>query len=84
MTEQAIPTLALIALAAVLAPLVAELLRRFIAVPEVVLLIIFGIILGPFVLNIAHSNSIVTALSDFGLTYLMFLAGTEVDPATLR
>ena len=84
MTEQAIPTLALIALAAVLAPLVAELLRRFIAVPEVVLLIIFGIILGPFVLNIAHSNSIVTALSDFGLTYLMFLAGTEVDPATMR
>jgi Kef-type K+ transport system membrane component KefB len=27
---------------------------------------------------------VVTALSDFGLTYLMFLAGTEVDVATMR
>jgi Kef-type K+ transport system membrane component KefB len=84
MSEAAVPTLALIALAAVLAPLVAEVLHRFVAVPEVVIQIIFGIILGPYVLNIAHPNSVVTALSDFGLTYLMFLAGTEIDVATMR
>ena len=83
MTEAAIPTLALIAIAAVLSPLVAEFLRRFVVVPEVVIQIIFGI-LGPYVFNLARSNSIVTALSDFGLTYLMFLAGTEVDPAIMR
>jgi Kef-type K+ transport system membrane component KefB len=84
MTEAAIPTLALIAVAAVLSPLVTESLRRFVAVPEVVIQIIFGILLGPYVFNLARSNSIVTALSDFGLTYLMFLAGTEVDVATMR
>ena len=84
MTEAAIPTLALIAIAAVLSPLVAEFLRRFVVVPEVVIQIIFGILLGPYVFNLARSNSIVTALSDFGLTYLMFLAGTEVDPAIMR
>jgi Kef-type K+ transport system membrane component KefB len=84
MVEAAVPTLVLIALAAVLSPLVAEFLRRFIAVPEVVLQIIFGILLGPSVLNLAHSNQIVTALSDLGLTYLMFLAGTEVDVAIFR
>jgi Kef-type K+ transport system membrane component KefB len=84
MSESAIPTLALIALAAVLAPLLAELLHRFVAVPEVVIQIILGIIIGPYVLNLAHSNSIVSALSDFGLTYLMFLAGTEIDVATMR
>ena len=84
MIESAIPTLVLIGLAAVLAPIVAEWSRRFIAVPEVVIQIIFGILLGPYVLNIAHPNNIVTALSDFGLTYLMFLAGTELDLSTMR
>jgi Kef-type K+ transport system membrane component KefB len=84
MAEAAVPTLALIAVAAVLSPLVAEFLRRFVAVPEVVLQIIFGILLGPYVLNLARSNSVITALSDLGLTYLMFLAGTEVDVAIIR
>jgi Kef-type K+ transport system membrane component KefB len=84
MIEGAIPTLVLIGLAAVLAPIVAEWSRRFIAVPEVVIQIIFGILLGPYVLDIAHPNSIVAALSDFGLTYLMFLAGTELDLSTMR
>ncbi len=84
MIESAIPTLVLIGLAAVLAPIVAEWSRRFIAVPEVVIQIVFGILLGPFVLNLAHPNNIVTALSDFGLTYLMFLAGTELDLSTMR
>jgi Kef-type K+ transport system membrane component KefB len=84
MIEEAIPTLVLIGIAAVLAPIVAEWSRRFIAVPEVVIQIIFGIVLGPYVLDIAHPNSIVTALADFGLTYLMFLAGTELDLATMR
>ena len=84
MIESAIPTLVLIGVAAVLAPIVAEWLRRFIAVPEVVIQIIFGILLGPYVLNLAHPNSLVTSLADFGLTYLMFLAGTELDLSVMR
>jgi Kef-type K+ transport system membrane component KefB len=84
MTEAAIPTLVLIALAAVLSPIIAEGLRRFIAVPEVVIMIILGIILGPYVLGLAHTNDVVTSLSDFGLTFLMFLAGTELDLAGMR
>ncbi len=84
MIESAIPTLVLIGLAGVLAPIIAEGSRRFIAVPEVVILIVLGIVLGPYVLDLAHSNNIVTALSDFGLTYLMFLAGTELDLSTMR
>jgi Kef-type K+ transport system membrane component KefB len=84
MIESAIPTLVLIGIAAVLAPIVAEWSRRIIAIPEVVIQIIFGILLGPYVLNLAHPNNIVTALADFGLTYLMFLAGTELDLSTMR
>ncbi len=84
MIETAIPTLVLIAAAAVLAPIIAEASRRFLPVPEVVILILFGILLGPYVLALAHPNSVVTALSEFGLTYLMFLAGTELDLSVMR
>ena len=52
--------------------------------PEVVIQILLGIVLGPYVLNLARSNNIVTALSELGLTYLMFLAGTELDLSTMR
>jgi Kef-type K+ transport system membrane component KefB len=83
MIDAAIPTLVLIGLAAVFAPIIAEGLRRFFPVPEVVIQILLGIMLGPYVLNLAHPNSIVTALSDFGLTFLMFMAGTELDLATM-
>jgi len=84
MIEDAIPTLVLIGLAAVLAPIIAEGTRRFLPVPEVVIQILFGILIGPYVLALAHPNTIVTALSDFGLTYLMFLAGTELDLEIMR
>ncbi len=84
MIAGAIPTLVLIGMAAVLAPIIAEALRRFAPVPEVVIQILLGIMLGPYVLGWAHTNVIVTALSDFGLTFLMFLAGTELDLATMR
>ena len=82
--SQAVPTLLLIGLAAILAPILSDLSRRFVPVPEVVIEIILGIIIGPYVLAIAHPSSIVTALSDLGLTYLMFLAGTELDLGKMR
>jgi Kef-type K+ transport system membrane component KefB len=82
--DAAVPTLVLIAAAAVVAPLLADLSRRVVPVPEVVIQILLGILLGPFVLGLAHRNDIVSAMSDFGLTYLMFLAGTELDVATMR
>ena len=84
MISTAIPTLVLIAAAAVLAPIIAEGSRRFLPVPEVVIQILLGILLGPYVLALAHPDSVVTALSDFGLTYLMFLAGTELDLSIMR
>jgi Kef-type K+ transport system membrane component KefB len=70
--------------ASVLVPIVAEGVGRFVAVPEVVSPVVFGIILGPYALALAHPNDIVAALSDFGLTYLMFLAGTELDLSRMK
>ncbi len=82
--DTAIPTLVLIAAAAVVAPLIAELIQRVVPIPEVVIEILLGILLGPYVLALAHPSSVVSAFSDFGLTYLMFLAGTELDLTTMR
>ena len=52
MIEASIPTLVLIAAIAVISPLLAERLRRF-NVPDVVLELAFGIIVGPYVLKLA-------------------------------
>ena len=79
MIEYGIPLAGLIAAAAVLAPIIAEGARRFLAVPEVVIQILLGIAPGALRPGPGHPNSVVTALSDFGLTFLMFLAGTELD-----
>jgi Kef-type K+ transport system membrane component KefB len=81
---QALPTLLLIALAAVVAPILADASRRFVPVPEVVIQILLGVLIGPSVLALTRSSSVVTALSDLGLTYLMFLAGLELDVTRLR
>lgn len=81
---QALPTLLLIALAAVVAPILADLSRRVVPVPEVVIQILLGVLIGPSVLALTQTNSVVTALSELGLTYLMFLAGLELDVTRMR
>ncbi len=83
MTSAAVGTLVLIALAAVLAPILSELSGRL-AIPEIVIQIVLGILIGPYVLNLAHLDSVVTGLSDLGLTFLIFLAGYELDLERIR
>ncbi len=83
MTTASVTTLVLIALAAVLAPVLSE-LTGAIAIPEIVIQIGLGILMGPYVLNIAHVSGVVTGLSDLGLTFLIFLAGYELDLQKIR
>ncbi len=78
MTAGAVGTLVLIGLAAVLAPILSELTGRL-AIPEIVIQIGLGILIGPYVLDLAHVNSTVTGLADLGLTYLIFMAGYELN-----
>jgi len=82
-TEAAIPTLVLIAVAAVLGPIMAE-LAQGLRIPSVVIELSLGIVMGPYVLKLVHVNSLVTALSDMGLTFLMFLAGYELELQRLK
>ena len=71
-------SLALIIVAAVLAPLAAEALRRF-RIPGVVLEIAFGVVIGQQVLGLAEVTPVVAGFGNLGLSFLMFLAGYEID-----
>jgi len=69
----------LIALAAAMAPLLAQAFGRWISIPSTVIEIVLGIVIGPAALGIAHKDDFVNTLSNFGLVLLFFLAGYEVD-----
>src|SRR5687768_1651410 len=71
-------SLALIVVVAVLAPLGAEALKRF-RIPGVVLEIVLGIVIGQQVLGIAEVTDTISTFGDLGLSFLMFLAGFEID-----
>jgi Kef-type K+ transport system membrane component KefB len=83
MTPSAISTLVLIGIVAVASPILAELTGRL-AVPGVVFELGLGIVIGPAVFGVAHPASVIVALEDMGLSYLMFLAGLELELARIR
>jgi Kef-type K+ transport system membrane component KefB len=67
-----------VAAVAALAPILADLSRR-VRLPIVVAEVALGILVGPDVLELAHSDDFVEALSTFGLAFLFFLAGLEIE-----
>ncbi|MEV5676293.1 cation:proton antiporter [Streptomyces sp. NPDC052179] len=77
-------TLILIMAMAVLAPLLAYAVGRRLSVPVVIFEISLGIIIGPDVLGWAHHDAVIDALSDLGLSMLIFLAGYEIQFAAVR
>jgi Kef-type K+ transport system membrane component KefB len=76
-------SLVLIFLIAAVAPLLCEWIPR-IRLPLVVMEIILGIVLGPQVLGWAATGPTIEVLANFGLAFLFFLAGFEVDFPTIR
>ncbi|MCX4514364.1 cation:proton antiporter [Streptomyces sp. NBC_01619] len=52
--------------------------------PGPVLEIVAGVVLGPAVLNLVQPDATVEALSIIGLSFLLFLAGLEIDFRQLR
>jgi Kef-type K+ transport system membrane component KefB len=72
-----------IAAAAVIAPLLSELLRRW-RIPSVLFELLLGILVGPAVLGWVELVPFVDGLSQLGLAILFFLAGYEIDFARLK
>ena len=79
---QALQSLFVVALVAALAPLIVGLIPRL-RVPQVVVLIVCGVIVGPQVLGLAEPVSI-ELLSNVGLGFLFLLAGYELELALFR
>ncbi|RPF19927.1 cation:proton antiporter [Myceligenerans xiligouense] len=79
MDEQSLMMLALITLAAVVAPFLADRVEPRLKVPSVVFEILLGVLLGPALLDLVEKTDVVDALSDLGLAFLLFLAGYEIE-----
>jgi Kef-type K+ transport system membrane component KefB len=67
-----------IALVAVASPLLSALVPRRL-VPETVLLLAFGVVIGPHALGIATMGEAVDAFRELGLGMLFLLAGYEIE-----
>ena len=71
-----------VALVAALTPLVVALLPGP-RIPQVVIFLLGGVLIGPHVLGLADTASI-QLLANIGLGFLFLLAGDELDPRLLR
>ena len=63
--------------------IVPNLLKKF-NIPAITSIMIAGIIIGPYGLNILQLDETLKVIADFGAIMLMFLAGLEVDNETLK
>src|SRR6516165_7989609 len=79
---QGLDDLVAVALVAALAPIVVAILPGP-RVPQVVIFLVGGVLIGPHVLGLAETSSI-KLVANIGLGFLFLLAGYELDPALLR
>jgi Kef-type K+ transport system membrane component KefB len=80
--NQGLADLVAVALVAALAPLVVAVLPGP-RIPQVVILLLGGVLIGPHVLGVAETSNI-QLLANIGLGFLFLLAGYELDPGLLR
>ncbi|WP_037318279.1 cation:proton antiporter [Salegentibacter sp. Hel_I_6] len=59
--------------------LISPVLLRKINIPGIIVLIISGIIIGPFGTGLLEQNTAIDLFSKIGLLYIMFIAGLELD-----
>ena len=78
------PTLLIVPVLAVLAPLFARGLGRWVRVPIVVFELLLGILVGPSLLGWAQPDAFIDTLSQFGLAMLFFVAGSEIEFSVFR
>ena len=78
-----IPSLLVVLAVAVAAPLIGEVTRR-IGLSVVVLELLLGVAIGPQGLGWAAPEGPVPYLASFGMAFLFFLAGLEIDLHAIR
>lgn len=71
-----------IVLAAAICPILAKLIPHKL-IPETVLLLLAGTLMGPYAMGVIKLTESVNLLSDLGLAFLFLLAGYEIRPKSL-
>jgi Kef-type K+ transport system membrane component KefB len=82
--DPAIGTIVLVPLVAVAASLLATLVGRVAKVPLVVFEIVLGLLVGPSILGWIPKSDGLDFLANFGLAFLFFMAGNEIDFAAIK
>lgn len=59
-------------------------IARLLHQPLLIAHIITGIIVGPFVLDVVHSEEVIHTFSSFGITLLLFIIGLGLNPRVVR
>jgi Kef-type K+ transport system membrane component KefB len=75
--------LLIVSVVAFAAPFVLGLFPR-VRLPAVIVEIVAGIVIGPSVLGLVEADDTVAVIALMGLTFVLFLAGLEIDFARLR
>jgi Kef-type K+ transport system membrane component KefB len=83
MEEISFSGLVVVAAIALAAPLLLGLVPRL-RLPAVVLEIVAGIVVGPAVLDWVETDTVIRVFALFGLAFLLFLAGLEIEFDRLR
>jgi Kef-type K+ transport system membrane component KefB len=83
MDQSTLESLLWVFVLATLAPVIADIIPR-VTVPVVVLELVLGIIAGPHMLELIHHNEGLEVAREFGVIFLFFLAGFEVDFAGIK
>lgn len=71
-----------ITLVALISPVLSRLTGK--KIPDVVFLLIFGLLIGPNMLNLASSEGGIPLLKELGLGMLFLIAGFEINVSSLR
>jgi Kef-type K+ transport system membrane component KefB len=77
--NEAFASLVVVVLLAAAAPLIVDLIPGPVRIPQVALLLVGGVIIGPEVANLADPTDI-SLFSTIGMGFLFLLAGYELDP----
>ncbi|MGJ4843424.1 MULTISPECIES: cation:proton antiporter [unclassified Leifsonia] len=82
--DPAVGTIVLVPLLAVVASLLATAVGRVAKIPLVVFEILLGLLIGPAVLGWVPKSDMLDAVANFGLAFLFFMAGNEIDFAAIK
>ncbi|MBM7368795.1 cation:proton antiporter [Gordonia hydrophobica] len=76
--------LLVVPLLVLIAPILSRGLGRWVTIPVVVFELVLGILAGPALLGWVDEAEFISKLSEFGVTLLFFVAGTELTASAVR